>query len=87
MVFPTDNVRQVVLGYANVSIPDRVLWFFRQESNARFGQSVFVSIPDRVLWFFRLIALCTPKVSEISVSIPDRVLWFFRLAKLLVQLV
>ena len=36
-----------------VSIPDRVLWVFRQERAKAITAEANVSIPDRVLWVFR----------------------------------
>ena len=42
-----------------VSIPDRVLGFFRRYSLKTFALPTFVSIPDRVLGFFRLTMLAS----------------------------
>ncbi len=66
-----------------VSIPDRVLGFFRLLGMQGEKQAKFVSIPDRVLGFFRpkSIACCFWLI--FNVSIPDRVLGFFRQAAIL----
>ncbi len=64
-----------------VSIPDRVLGFFRLSwfSHAM-SKIAKVSIPDRVLGFFRLVEIDLAVAGSKSfVSIPDRVLGFFRL--------
>ena len=61
----------------NVSIPDRVLGFFRRFCNDTCIRTTCVSIPDRVLGFFRLNEFRL-NLALIFVSIPDRVLGFFR---------
>ena len=63
----------------SVSIPDRVLGFFRPIYYQISGVLKGVSIPDRVLGFFRLKSFAPAVIPEFEgVSIPDRVLGFFR---------
>ena len=63
-----------------VSIPDRVLGFFRLDVLPDLSV-LHVSIPDRVLGFFRPRIKQKRNWSNSKVSIPDRVLGFFRLER------
>ena len=61
-----------------VSIPDRVLGFFRHDFLVSGVLWDHVSIPDRVLGFFRQEGRYKLCRQIYQVSIPDRVLGFFR---------
>ena len=53
-------------GFAFVSIPDRVLWFFRLTCSRLTFVRPLVSIPDRVLWFFRLNIVTQAKANNMT---------------------